>query len=276
MRDVLTYTSYRELIKDYYDAKKSENPSFSYQVFAQRSGFKAKTYLLDIISGKRPLSKKSLLNVATAMGLKKRETDYFETLVNFNNSKSSKEKEYYFERLKSLAGRTGAQKITSNQYDYFSQWYHVAIRELVTMKGFKGNYKTLAKKLNPRITPKQAKDSVQLLLRLGMIQKMASGTFKQKDPQISTGDELYSLAVLKHQQETLKLANEALERIPVENRDISTVTAGISYKCFGVVKQEIQLFRKRLLSIIEEDQGVDVVYQINFQLFPLTRPEENR
>jgi uncharacterized protein (TIGR02147 family) len=69
----------------------------------------------------------------------------------------------------------------------------------------------------------------------------------------------------------LKLASNALEQVSTPRRDISTLTAGVSEEGFNIIKKEIQLFRKRLVQLIDEDKNQDRVYQINFQLFPLTK-----
>jgi len=270
MPDIFSYTNYRDLIKDYHEEQKRTRSSFSYQIFAQKAGFSTKTYIIEVVSGKKKLSKGSLFNVAKAMNLNKKETDYFEALVNFNHAKKLKEREFYFDRLKSLSGKSSAKMIGSSQYAFFSEWYHLVVRELVAMTDFNGDFNQLARKVKPRITAKQAKDSVKLLLDLGMIQKTASGKYKLTESTLSTGDELTSLAVLQHQKKTLELGIEALEKFPTEMRDISTVSAGISEKGFRTIKKEIQLFRKHLQGLIEQDKDLDRVYQINFQLFPLT------
>jgi hypothetical protein len=43
-----------------------------------------------------------------------------------------------------------------------------------------------------------------------------------------------------------------------------------------MLKQEIQLFRKRLLDTVKLDTGPHNVYQVNFQLFPLTNTKKTR
>ena len=40
MTDIFTYLNYRELIKDYYEQRKKENPKFSYSVFGQMAGYR--------------------------------------------------------------------------------------------------------------------------------------------------------------------------------------------------------------------------------------------
>ena len=116
MQNIFSYTNYRNLIKDYYEEQKKAKGSFSYQVFAHKAGFTTKTYLIEVVSGKKSLSKGSIFNMAKAMNLKKKETDFFEAMVCFNNAKSIKEREYYFGRLKTLSGKSSARKLGSDKY----------------------------------------------------------------------------------------------------------------------------------------------------------------
>lgn len=270
MKSIYTFINYRHYLKAFYEAKKAANKAFSYQTFALCAGFTTKSYLIEIIAGRKSLSKNSIYKVAEAMGLKKKETEYFEALVLFNEAKAIKEREFYFDRIKTLAGKAKAKHIGVDQYRYFSQWYHPVIRELVTMGCFKGDFAQLAKQLKPSISQKQAKESVDLLLSLGLIKKSAGSTYKLSDANVTTGDEVTSLAILKYQQENLGLATQALDTVPVRERDISTLTAGISAECAGILKKEIQLFRKRLIQIIDDDKNPDRVVQINFQFFPVS------
>jgi len=59
--------------------------------------------------------------------------------------------------------------------------------------------------------------------------------------------------------------------VPAESRDISTLTLSVSETTFREIKAEVQLFRKHLSAIACADQFADRVYQVNIQLFPLTR-----
>jgi hypothetical protein len=43
-----------------------------------------------------------------------------------------------------------------------------------------------------------------------------------------------------------------------------------------MLKQEIQLFRKRLLEMVKADSNPRNVYQVNFQMFPLTNTKKTR
>lgn len=267
---IYSFTSYREFLHDYYKEQKRKNPSFSYQIFANKAGFKTKTFIYKVIKGKKALAKSSILKIAKAIGLKKRETDYFEAMVNFNNAKGIDEKEHYFHSLQSLSKRYEASTIRRNQFSYFNQWYNVVIRELVTILDWKEDYKILAKAVNPPITPRQAKKAVTLLLDLGMIRKLPTGKYVQADKAITTGELIKSLAAHKFQMQCMDLASESLKHHDKEIRDISTLTVGITEEGFQRLAEELKNFRRRLIDIVAGDEPADRVYHINFHIFPVS------
>jgi uncharacterized protein (TIGR02147 family) len=268
---VYEYTNYRKFLKDFYADKKEKKPSFSYQSFAQKAGFKSKASLANITSGRQSLSMSRIYEVARAAGLGKKETEYFDALVHFNEAKTVEEKEFHFERMRSLAQKSSAARLMDSQYDYYSTWYHCAIRELVTLVDFRDDFSALGALVEPPITPAQAKKSVELLVNLGMLRKSPGGRYFQTEKLLSTGDEVKSFALQKYHQEHLRLAAESINRHDRSIRDISSITAGLSQQGMRQVKLEIQQFRKRLLDIIAADAPAESVYQIAFQLYPLSR-----
>lgn len=270
MISIYNFTSYREFLHDYYKERKRLNPSFSYQSFADKAGFKTKTFIYKVIKGKKALAKQSTIKISEAIGLKKKETDYFRAMVNFSNEKDINDKEYYFHQLQKLSKRLEVSEIRKNQYNYFQQWYIAAIRELVTMLDWENDYKRLAKAVNPPITPKKAKDAVKLLIDLKMIKKLPTGKYIQADKSITTGELVKSLAVQKFQKQCMKLASEAIDRHKKETRDISTLTVGISERGFNKITHEIGSLRRKLVEIVQNDEPADRVYHINFQLFPVS------
>jgi uncharacterized protein (TIGR02147 family) len=270
MPDIFAYTDSRLFLKDYYEEQKKVLPLFSYQYFANRAGIKSKTFIYKVIAGQKALSKGAIFAVAQAIGLKKKETEYFEAMVHFSQAKTEREREFYFNHLQTFGRHHSAAQIRQDQFDYFSKWYYPALRELVVILDFKNDFKLLARSLDPPITAKQAKDAVHLLCKSGLIKHTASGRYVQTDKSLTTGDKVQSLAVQSFQKENLRLAAESIDRHKRHNRDISTLTAGVSEAGYRRICDEISGFRKKLAGIIEKDEPVDRVYQINFQVFPLS------
>jgi uncharacterized protein (TIGR02147 family) len=104
-----------------------------------------------------------------------------------------------------------------------------------------------------------------------MLRKSPAGKYFQTEQLLSTGDEVKSFALQKYHQEHLQLAAESINRHERSIRDISSITAGLSQQGMRQIKLEIQQFRKRLLDIIGADARAESVYQIAFQLYPLSR-----
>lgn len=276
MISVFEYTNYHSFLQDYYKEQKAINPVFSYQYWANKCGFKSKTFLYKIVKSEKTLSVSGIIKIAEYMKMKKHERLYFEALVEFGNAKTAFEKEYRFTKLQELCKDKKNKEIRRNQVDYFSHWYNSVIRELVTIIDWKGNYSILARAVQPSISVNQAKNSVILLEKLGLIKKNKEGKFVQCDNVISTGKEVSAVAVSKFQRENLQLALESIDRFSKDECDISTLTASISEKCEAQIKEEIALFRKKLIKIIEKDNPVDRVCQINFQLFPLSKVQKGK
>jgi uncharacterized protein (TIGR02147 family) len=158
------------------------------------------------------------------------------------------------------------------QLEFFTEWFHSAIYELSFTGTFSDDPKALAATLTPRIRPEQARKSLELLERLGLLSRDAdSGQYKPTHSRISTGDEIASLAITRYHQKMIELGKESLTAIHAQARDISSVSIAIPSSLLPEVKKEISLFRKKLLNMAEQARNADVVYQTNIQLFPLSR-----
>jgi uncharacterized protein (TIGR02147 family) len=141
---------------------------------------------------------------------------------------------------------------------------------------WKNDYTLLAKSVNPPITVRQAKESIQFLLDLGFIKKVKGSRYVQADPAITTGPEVVAPAVRELNRQMAGLAEQAVQKIPPAKRDISSLTVGISDKSYRLIKQEIQEFKSRVVRIVDEDRESDKVYNLNVQLFPLSSIEKTR
>ena len=272
MNAIFDYTDYRLYLREYYTRRKAESPCFSYQYFADRAGFKSKTFLYKLINGEKSLSAESLHKVARAIGLKKREISYFEIMVRFTDAKSVEEKDFQFRALQQFSKNLESSVLRQHQFDYFTHWYTNVIRELVVMTPWNGDFAILGSLVSPPITAAQAQSAVANLVDLGLIVKNETGAYEQVSVSVTTGTDIQSLAVKLYQKKMLHLAAESVERHDPIDRDISTLTVGISESGVARLKEELALFRKKLIGIVADDNPADRVYQINFQMFPLSTP----
>lgn len=269
--NLFQYSDYRQFLKDAYALNKVRQPSFSYRYLALKGGINSSAFFKYIIEGQRNLTKSTLLKTCLAFGLKDKEAEYFEHLVFFNQAKTIKEKNLYFDRLTKLRGLYDVKRVEESQYAYYSQWYHSAVREILAMVKPSGDAKALAHSLLPSITPKQAQESVELLQRLGFIRKDVHGGWKQTDPILTTGNPIASQVVVQFQLMMLDLAREAYDRSAPEERLMSSTTLAVSEAAVDLFKKRIRQFRAELLEMARVEEKADRVYQLNLNFFPTSR-----
>lgn len=161
--------------------------------------------------------------------------------------------------------------LTEAQYNYYSSWYFVPIRELAGLAGFKEDPHWISKRVMPEITPLEAKKALETLIKLGLLERSVEGKLVQSNIVVATPDEVVSSFVAEYHREMAKKAGESIDRVQRDKREISSMTMGMSEGTAVKVKEMIQKFRQEVVDVVLRDQGADTVYQLNFHLFPLAR-----
>src|SRR3989338_543619 len=274
MSDIFQYHDYRLYLKDVYEEQKVRNTHYSFRFMAKRVGFSSPNFLQLIMQGKRNLSHESILKISRFLKLNKAEAEFFENLVHFNQSRTDEERNTYYARLSAQKQYLAIRKIEKVHYEYFSQWYHAAIRELVLLSEFQEDPAWIAQQLHP-LSPQEAATSLTLLQELGFIVRDKSGKLTQQDRFIDSGDDILSLAVANYHRAMITKALESIEGTSPERREINALTFAVSKKRIPEMKSMIQEFRKKMGSLLAEEKNTDEVYQLNIQFFNLTKKSDS-
>jgi uncharacterized protein (TIGR02147 family) len=270
MVNIFEFTDFRDYLKAYFEDRKKADPKFSHRWLAGRLDLSTSNFIMLVMQGKRNISPLLRSRISEVFKHSRKEAEYFENMVNFIQAKTGKEKDLYFSRMTALRKNVKVDKINEWQYEYYSNWYNPVIRELVTSPGFNGNPASLCRLLQPSITPKQAKRSIDLLLKLKMIKK-AGSRYEQTSSIISTDPEVNSLAIVNFHRAMGTLAVEALDRVPKMERNITSCTMHITKELFDVMRNRIEDFRKEMLALADSTKDGERVYQMNFQFFPVSK-----
>lgn len=269
---VARYLDYRGYLQAIYLHMKEVTGTYSYIQLASDLGYSATNVVHLIIKGKRKLTAKAAQKVVLALGLRGTDRQYFETLVEYNNGTDALTREGLFKRLLALKARTLSTPLEQSQLEYYSEWYHPVIREMVGMPEFKSDPHWIAGRITPRILPEQARKSLELLTSLGLVAHDAErGRHVLSSPHVTTGDEVAGMAVVRYHQRTIELARESITSVEAQRRDVSSLTLCVTEETANRIKLEVQQFRKRLLALADEAGEGDQVYQLNIQLFPFTK-----
>ena len=271
---VFSYIDYRLFLKDYYEEQKKTSRFFSYRYFAQKANINSPNFLKQVIESKRNLTNLTIDKFITALKFNEKEAQFFRHMVLFNQAKSVQEKQEHYTIMLSMMHTIKEQRLTALQHEYYNHWFVPVIRELVSLYDFKGDYKKLAAAVTPLISVREARFAVKVLKRLGMIEQLPDGTYRQTDAAIISDSSVARMAVRSFNREMLRKAEIALDNIPVEERQIYGVTVGISKECYNVLATEMAAFRDRVVAIVNRDSLSNRVYQVHLQLFPLSRQLE--
>lgn len=269
MKPVFEYTNYRAFLKDLYSERKAADPSFTYDYIGSKVGFKSSGYLSQVIKGQTNVSLEMAHRFAGFFGLNKKESEYFETLVLFNQAQRHDDKKCYYERMMSFK-EASVKVLGTNQYEYLSNWHNVAVREILHVYRFRGDYEELAKMVQPAITAEQAKQAVVILEKVGLVQKDAEGVYTLTTEHVSSN--AYSPAIENYLLNSLDMAKKSVDAFAREEREISSVTMSVSRQGYGEIIKELQAFRNRIREIVANNSDPDRAYQFNFQVYPISKP----
>ncbi len=275
MPNIFEYTNFREYLKDYFKEAKKHNSRFSHRYLANKLGLSTPNLILLVMQGKRKLTQTVCFKLSRILSHTKKEALYFENMVMFIQAKTHDEKNKYFNTMTELRRNLKIARIEEQQYEYYSNWYNPVIRELVVDPDFNDDFNALAKRTSPSITPAQAKRSVELLLKLGLIKKRGK-CYIHTNPVISTEPEVNSLAVVNFHRKMANLSAESFDRHLRNERTITSCTVNICRESFHELKREIADLRKKALALAQNSSKPGRVYQMNIQLFPLSTASEKR
>lgn len=276
---IFAYEDYREFLKDSLAELKSQDAKYSQRFVLSQIGVASSGWLSDIFKGRKNITQTSTHRFIEFFQMNPREASYFESLIAYNQAGCLEEKSRFFNRLAEFNEAT-TELVNPDQFEYFSKWYHTAIRETLLTKPFFGDFVSLAKTMDPVITPAQAKKSVQLLENLGMVKKQGSGEFKPVSLNVTKQNNFNPVHYFQHMKEMREVGGQSLERKTKDERNFSTLGAALSRESYDIIIEDIVALRQKILSLSEQENvkqadGVELgkrkVIQYVFEAFPLTK-----
>lgn len=267
---IFDYLDFRPYLVERFEARKRENPALSLRYVAAKAGLDPGT-LSRVLKGSRRIDSRCVGRLAQALGLAGDEKEYFENLAYFSLARSQTEKNHFYEKMLRLMGGK-VQTLEEGQYEYYRNWYYVALRELINVDDFGGDPRELARRLRPAIRPDQAKRALEALLRMGLVAKDAEGRLVLTESMVTSGEAIGSMLVDNFHTAMGELALRAIQEIEPVDRGFSALTLSLSREGLRSIEAALARFRRQVLEIARRDGAADGVYQMNFQVFPLTQP----
>ena len=253
-----TITDFRFFLQNELINRCKKNQSYSLRSFAKSLQIEPSA-LSKILNGKRVAREKTLTKLCNHLSVEPDQLEKFKLYLK-NRKRVSKENE---------TSKTSFNELALDTFRIISDWYHYAILELVSVRGFVENEKWIAKVLG--ITVSEVNIAVERLVRLKFLKITKDGKWIN----ISGGNttmknEFTAIAFRKLQKQILKKAIVALEEVPFEKRDQTSMTMAIDSHLLPEAKERITKFRRELCMFLQNNGKKDHVYNLSISLYPLT------
>jgi transcriptional regulator with XRE-family HTH domain len=243
------HSSFRQLLQEELLKRCRKRPGYSLRAFARYLSISPST-LSRLLRGQRPLSERAKLRLGKRLGYAPAQ------VLALGNDQDAALRDY--------------RKISQDAFAVIADWHHYGILNLLHLRGFKPDPLWIGRALG--ITATEARAASERLIGLGLISVQPDGRWvATAEGFTNVGDDLHAPALRNLQRQVLEMALAALEEIPVEARDQSSIAMPANRKRLPEAIEKITRFRRELCAFMEQDADRDEVYQLSISLYPLTR-----
>jgi len=267
MISVFQFLDYRGFLLAHFEERKSESPWYSFKLMGDAVGLD-QSQVYRILQGQLHISKAALPRFIKYLGFNGPAAQYFELLVAFGRARKETEAQVLFAEILTMRGSRSS-TLEDEQLALYSEWQHSVVRALIGVLSITDNYQLLGQSLSPPISASLAKKSVELLRRLKLVERDREGVWKLTEKNITTGSTYHSLIVREYQAQSLRLAQESIDRHPKQLRDINVINMAVDAQafedCVSILKNARSLIRERIEKVNQPDR----VLRLTSALFPV-------
>jgi uncharacterized protein (TIGR02147 family) len=272
MKPIVEYSDFRKYMLDFYEERKRCS-AFSWREFSKIAGFSSPSYMKVVCDGNSKLSRIGVERTGAAMGLAGFEMDYFRAMVKFGQAEVESKKVAAYEEMLSIAKVYKVRVLEGDLFEFYDTWRNPVLRELAPlMPGATPG--ELAKMCYPEVSAQEVQESLAFLTKAGLLKK-SEGKLVQSETSVKGSNDATRLAMRGMHRMMSQLATPALE-LPVEERNFSGVTMGLSRESYSKIENLLDEFRRKIIAVAAEEKNVEQVYRLNLQLFPLTKNVKER
>lgn len=237
----------------------------------RKSGYQSRSAFSNVTSG-RSLPSVRLINVLVdQLGLSDDERIYLHELLNIekleHKGHNARQQRIHLTRMNPIYH--DQMPLDEAAFRLVADWYCLPIKELVGMPGFKKNLEWIEQRLRHKVKPNEIMKALEALKRLGLIKVTTNGNLVRTVDAITSSIDIPSPAIRHHHRQMMARASESLDELPVDQREVSSITILMEMERMDEAKKELARFRERFRKKYSSPAGTGVA-QLNMQLFEHT------
>jgi uncharacterized protein (TIGR02147 family) len=241
--------NYREELKNIFRERKSRNSGYSLRAFSRDLDVSS-TALSDVLSNKRNFSEKNAKKISEKLG--------------FSPAQFEKMLSEVKKQTLDVDVQNEVMQIKEDEFNLISHWYFLAILTLSEQRNISSDPAYIARRLG--IRTEEAVVAIGTLVRLGLLTSK-SGKLKRASLPFRTTTDIPSYAIRKYHKDNLKVAEHSLENVPLELREISSMSLNIDPKKIKKAKKLINKFKEEFTKEMEKTSAKEV-YTLAMHFFP--------
>jgi uncharacterized protein (TIGR02147 family) len=275
-KTIYEYKDFRAYLEAWWLAEKVRRGKFPKAEVSRLLGLpNTRNYFIDVLGGRR-VTDTFVERFVALLALSRDEAKFFRALVAFQQAENADERDVAFDRLVSL-NKSPRTQLDQAQYAYFRHWWHAAVRALLDTGDWKDEPERVAATLVPSITPGQARDSLKLLVELGLVAKDAKGFLRPTHQAVASPEGTREELFLQLQLQQLELVKQAMLRPTGPRRLVATNMVSVSQEGLRHLFEHVERARCEVRSIAHKDPfPADRVCQVVLAVVPLNEERPSR
>lgn len=271
---IKTYMNAYKYLGDYYEYRKNQDNTFSYEMWAAELGFKSKSSVRMVCKGQKMISDLFIESFAQKVGLEQKEKDYFYLLANYQNTKSSSLKRAYLDKIIENMDTTENYSEIKNYTRFLSSPALPLLQLIISFSDFKATESKL--KEITGLAAKRIKESLKTLEKLGLAQplnseKESEQVWSSKIKYFKVPDKLNDGALVLYHQGTCKEAYDILNK-PIDLKKFKSIFFSLNENDYADLSQDLEEFITKIKfkygnnSLMKKQ-----LYKVNLQVYPITK-----
>ncbi len=206
--------------------------------------------LSQYFSGRRPVTPKAAFQIMERLGLSPNEQVEWLGLAGKDSTEAAE-----------------PALLDQKVFELIADPLHFTLLSLIETKNFQQNPRWIAKRLSSSVPEVAA--SLKLLSELGLTKEKAGKLVPTHKDGLRSSDGVKNSALRKAHEKQLAEAIQAIERVPLSLRDITSITMPTDPAKLELAKQMIKDFRRKISTLLAGEAPSEV-YRLQIQLIPRT------
>jgi uncharacterized protein (TIGR02147 family) len=273
MLDIYNYQCPNAYLRDWIEAKKKVQRSFTLRALCKKLELRSHASLSLVLNGERHISKQILPKLVELIQFDEQEARYFETLIDYKKSKKDSSRLYYGKKLGEINPKKENVFFEHTQaLIAFSNPISILILELIQLSDLSYDPNYIVAKSAIKTDKFEVTECLDTLLELGIIYYDKKNYLRTKHKNISTPDEVKSLMIQNFHTKICQIAQNAVKEVDYKDRFFSSIALRFNKDEMKRAQEMIDQFIVKFSKEFEADPKLtSEIFQFNFQFFPITK-----